>query len=212
MPLSNKKIMEIWFTIFLETLLIIKAVIATSPMAVYTSGIILKFTCYYTNFQLFWLFIYIITLDLESKDICLNENEHNTKELVDRIKDLELQFQLHVSESKSKSEDQFEEIVILKAARKAQEGKLQIVLNEMEVLKAKNRDQAARIEQLEKILKIKSDTTKPNINAGLAISPSSCEDLKSNGHHLNGIYMIYDVNVKKVLATYCDFSQSSETG
>ncbi len=149
---------------------------------------------------------------MESKNICLNENEHNKKELVDQIKDLELQFQLHVSESKSKSEDQFEEIVILKAARKAQEGKLQIVLNEMEVLKAKNRDQAARIEQLEKILKIKSDTTKPNIDAGLAIIPSSCEDLKSNGHHLNGINMIYDVNVKKVLATYCDFSQSSETG
>jgi len=102
----------------------------------------------------------------------LNENEHNKKELVDQIKDLELQFQLHVSESKSKSEDQFEEIVILKAARKAQEGKLQIVLNEMEVLKAKNRDQAARIEQLEKILKIKSDTTKPNIDAGLAIIPN----------------------------------------
>jgi len=67
MHLSNKKIVEIWFTIFLETLLIIKAVIATSPMAIYsdkntsTSGIILKFTWYIITliFNSFHLYNYI---------------------------------------------------------------------------------------------------------------------------------------------------------
>ena len=156
---------------------------------------------------------------MESKNIFLNENEPNKKELVDRVKDLELQFQLHVSESKFRSEEQIEEMVILKSGRKAQEGKFKIVLNEMEVLKAQNRDQTARIEQLEKIMPRKSDATSPipsvatKPNSGAApIIPSSCEDLKSNGHHLNGIYMMYDGNVKKVLATFCDFRQSSETG
>ena len=157
---------------------------------------------------------------MEPNDIFLNENKPNKKELVDRMKDLELQFQLHVSEIKSRNEEQFEEMVILKAARKAQEGKFKIVLNEMEFLKAKNQDQTARIEQLEKLMTTKRDatslipssvSTKPNSGASQII-PSSCEDLKSNGHHLNGIYMIYDGNVKKVLATFCDFRQSSETG
>ena len=151
--------------------------------------------------------------------IFLNENKPNKKELVDRMKDLELQFQLHVSEIESRNEEQFEEMVILKAARKAQEGKFKIVLNEMEVLKAINRDQTARIEQLEKFMTTKSDATSPipssvstNPNSGAApVIPSSCEDLKSKGHHLNGIYMVFDANAKKVLATYCDFRQSFTT-
>lgn len=170
---------------------------------------------------MYTLFICKIIIDLESKDIFLNnEKEQNNREpIVDRVKDLEMQFQLHVSTSNSKFEEQYEQMMILKAARKTQDGKLQLVLDEMEVLKAKNRDQTARIEQLEEMLKIKSDTvssidsvtTKPNSDVG-PIIPSSWEDLKSNGHHLNGIYMIYDVNVKKVLATFCDFHPFPEKG
>ena len=74
----------------------------------------------------------------------------------------------------------------------------------------------ARIVQLEEILQTKIVTSpiessaiaKPNDNDGTTI-PSSCDDLKHSGHHLNGIYMVFDANVKKVLATYCDFRQFS---
>lgn len=143
-------------------------------------------------------------------------NSQNNKELVDRVKDLELQFKQHVSESKAEKEDQYEKIVILKAARKAQEEKFKLVFNEMEVLKAQNRDNMARIVQMEEILQTKIATSpiqssaiaKPNDNDGTTI-PSSCDDLKHSGHHLNGIYMVFDANVKKVLATYCDFRQFS---
>ena len=45
-------------------------------------------------------------------------DHQNKKELVDRVKNLELQFQLHVSESKAERKDQLEKIVILKAAKK----------------------------------------------------------------------------------------------
>ncbi len=144
-------------------------------------------------------------------------DQNDKKSLDDRVKELEFQFQLHVSESKAESENQYENIVILKAAKKSQEEKFKLVLDKMEVLQAQNRDQVARIEELENILKTKSDTssvtssiqsvTKYNNNNGPYI-PSSCEDLKSIGHHLNGIYMVFDANVKKVLAIFCDFQQS----
>ena len=84
-------------------------------------------------------------------------DHQNKKELVDRVKNLELQFQLHVSESKAEREDQYEKIVILKAAKKAQGEKLQHVLSEMDALKEQNRDQMTRIVQLEEILKTKKD-------------------------------------------------------
>ena len=149
----------------------------------------------------------------------LNVNDQNNKkELVDQIRDLESQFQKHVSESKAEIEDQYEAITILKAARKTQEEKFKEVFNEMEVLKDQNKNQLIRIVQLEEILsKTKNDdtssiqaVTKPNNDEGKTI-PSSCEDLKSGGHHLNGIYMVFDANVKKILATYCDFHQFSTT-
>jgi len=146
-----------------------------------------------------------------------SSDQNNKKSLYDRVKELEFQFQLHVSESKAESENQYENIVILKAAKKSQEEKFKLVLDKMEVLQAQNRDQISRIEQLENILKIKSDTssatssiqsvTKYENNNGPYI-PSSCEDLRSRGHHLNGIYMVFDANVKRVLAIYCDFQQS----
>jgi len=85
-------------------------------------------------------------------------NSKNDKELVDRVKDLELKLKQHVSESKVEREDQYEKIVILKAARKAQEEKFKLVFNEMEVLKAQNRDNMARIVQLEEILQTKIAT------------------------------------------------------
>jgi len=142
---------------------------------------------------------------------------NSKKELVDRVKDLEIRFQQHVSESTAEKEDQFEKIVILKASKKTQEDKLKLILNEMETIKAQNRDQMARIVQLEELLQTKragaDDTlpmqsvTKPNHDGHKL--PTSCEDLNSSGHHLNGIYMVLDANVKKVLATYCDFRQSS---
>ena len=143
-------------------------------------------------------------------------DQNDKKELIDRVKELEIRFQQHVSESKVEREDQYEKIVILKAAKKAQEEKCKLVFNEMEVLKAQNRDNMARIVQLEEILQNKIATSpiqssaiaKSNNNDGTTI-PSSCDDLKHSGHHLNGIYMVFDANVKKVLATYCDFRQFS---
>ncbi len=39
-----------------------------------------------------------------------DKNDKNKNELVDRVKDLELQFHLHVSESKAEREDQYEKI------------------------------------------------------------------------------------------------------
>lgn len=36
--------------------------------------------------------------------------------------------------------------------------------------------------------------------------PSSCKDLSTNGHTSNGIYLLYDSNVKKVSTAFCDFS------
>jgi len=148
-----------------------------------------------------------------------DKNCKNRKELVDRVKDLELQFQLHVSESKAEREDQYEKITILKAAKKTQQEKFQLVFNEIEVLKSQNRDQTARIVQLEETLHTKvatssiqssSSALEPDNNDGSTI-PSSCEDMKSSGHSWNGIYMVFDANIKKVLATYCNFRRSSTT-
>jgi len=141
-------------------------------------------------------------------------DQNDKKELIDRVKELEIRFQQHVSESKVEREDQYEKIVILKAAKKAQEEKFQLVLNEIDGLKTQNRDQIARIVQLEEMLKTKNDATssiQANQNNGdnRSIIPSSCEDLKLSGHHLNGIYIVFDANVKKVLATYCNFHLSS---
>lgn len=134
-----------------------------------------------------------------------------------------MQFQLHVSESKAERGDLHEKIAILKAGKKAQSEKLQLILNEMEILKTQNRNQMARIDRLEEnLLKGKSakssatspiqmqSVTKPKKDVGSSNISSSCEDLKSLGHYLNAMYMIFDANVKKVLATYCDFQQSSE--
>ena len=142
-------------------------------------------------------------------------DQNDKKELVDRVKDLELKFQQHVSESKAEREDQYEKIVILKAGKKSLEEKFQLFLSEMEDLKAQNEDQTSRIKKLEEILKPKTATssilsvnTEPK-NRDPTL-PSSCEDLKSKGHNLNGIYMVFDANEKKVLATFCDFHQSSK--
>lgn len=149
-----------------------------------------------------------------------DKNDKNKKELIDRVKDLELQFQLHVSESKAEREDQYEKITILKAAKKTQQEKFQLVFNEIEILKSQNRDQTARIVQLEEILQTKIATSsiqsssysalQPGSNDGSTI-PTSCEDLKSSGHNLNGIYMVFDANIKKVLATFCNFRRSTTT-
>ena len=43
------------------------------------------------------------------------------------------------------------------------------------------------------------DISKPNN------LPSSCKDLTTNGHTSNGIYLLYDSNVKKVTTAFCDF-------
>jgi len=147
-------------------------------------------------------------------------DQNNKKALEDRVKELESQFQLLVSESKTESENQFETIVILKAAKKSQEEKFKLLLDKMDVLQAQNRDQTARIEKLEKVMlevmnkqsdtssttsSIQSVTKYSDNNKNDPFVPSSCEDLKSKGHHLNGIYMVFDANIKKVLAIYCDF-------
>jgi len=146
--------------------------------------------------------------------------QNNKKALEDRVKELESQFQLHVSESQTESENQFETIVILKAAKKSQEEKFKLLLDKMEVLQAQNRDQTARIKKLEKVLNKLSVTSSAtssiqsvtkysnNDNDNDPFIPSSCQDLKSKGHHLNGIYMVFDANIKKVLAIYCDFHPS----
>lgn len=72
-------------------------------------------------------------------------DQNDKKELVDRVKELEIRFQQHASESKAEREDQYEHIVILKAAKRAQEEKFKLVLNEIDGLKTQNRDQTARI-------------------------------------------------------------------
>jgi len=142
------------------------------------------------------------------------DDQNDKKELVDRVKELEKRFQQHVSESKAEREDQYEKIVILKSAKKAQEEKFRLILDEIDGLKTQNRDQIARIVQLEEILKNQNDATspihaKPKNGDGRSIIPSSCEDLQLSGHHLNGIYIVFDTNAKKVLATYCNFHLSS---
>ncbi len=38
--------------------------------------------------------------------------------------------------------------------------------------------------------------------------PSSCKDLSTNGHTSNGIYLLYDSNVKKVSIAFCDFNNN----
>lgn len=131
-----------------------------------------------------------------------DKNDKNKKELIDRAKDLELQFQLHVSESIAEREDQYEKITILKAAKKTQQEQFQLVLNEIEILKSQNRDQMARIVQLEESLQTKVAASSIK-SSSLALQPDnsdgstipSCEDLKSSGHNLNGIYMVFDPSI-----------------
>ena len=167
---------------------------------------------YYISFET----LIIGSTDLFVYNASGNDNKNT---LEDRVKELEMQFKLHVTESKAESEDHYEKIVILRAAKKSQDEKFKLILNEIEVLKGQNRDQTTRIEKLEEILKTKTYTSssatssiqsalKPNNDSGRFI-PSSCQDLKSTGHSLNGIYMVFDSNVKKILATYCNFHQLS---
>jgi len=38
--------------------------------------------------------------------------------------------------------------------------------------------------------------------------PSTCKDLSTKGHTSNGIYLLYDSNVKKVSTAFCDFNNN----
>lgn len=226
-------IIESFFALFLGTLLGNGEVIASSMMTFQSDGANINnsgiMNLYLdanntrcdlnTNMAvLVVLSIVIMYLLFEGSADLLADTSHSKKELVDRVKDLEFKFQQHVSESKTERENQYEKIVILRASKKNQDDKLKLILNEMEVLKSQNRNQMARIVQLEKLsiqTKTAAAATSPIQSVGKPSNhddpklPTSCEDLNSSGHHLNGIYMVFDANVKKVLATYCDFHQSS---
>lgn len=86
-------------------------------------------------------------------------DQNDKKELVDRVKDLELKFQQTVSESKAGSEDQYEKIGILKAGKKSQEEKISTHSQWNEGPKHQNEDQTVRIKKLEELLKTKTATS-----------------------------------------------------
>jgi len=57
--------------------------------------------------------------------------------------------------------------------------------------------------------KITSTSPSPN-NHNNSLIPSSCKDLSTNGHTSNGIYLLYDSNVKKVSTAFCDFTNNNK--
>ncbi len=59
--------------------------------------------------------------------------------------------------------------------------------------------------------KVTTYITTPSVFASISKSvnpPSSCKDLSTNGHTSNGIYVLYDSNVKKASIALCDFDNN----
>ena len=104
--------------------------------------------------------------------------------------------------------------------------------SEVKNLKSGNADQNVRINQLEEIILREKNTkippkisnkvmvagksvigfidqkasTSSAIYSNVNLLPSSCKDLSTKGHTSNGIYLLYDSNVKKVPTSFCDFN------
>ena len=136
--------------------------------------------------------------------------------------ELKDKFEQHVSKSNVKDIIKSEKIEILVAATNRHE-------SEMTMLKEENANQAKRIIQLEKKIILnnnnkakhtKIDGSAPNdklaatssslTNISKSSLPSSCKDLSTNGHNLNGIYLLYDSTVKKVTTAFCDFNYNNK--
>jgi len=140
--------------------------------------------------------------------------------------ELKEKFEQHVSKSNVKDIVKTEKIGILMAAKNRLE-------SQMKMLKEDNFNQTKRINQLEKKIllnnnnkakNVKTDESAPsdqlsatslsmtNIQKSSIKLPSSCKDLSTNGHNLNGIYLLYDRIVKKVTTAFCDFNNNNNKG
>lgn len=133
---------------------------------------------------------------------------------------MEYKFQQAISKLKSQNEDQNEEIQVLNAARKAKNKRLHVLEDEISELRAENVNQTIRIRSLEKFVedhaqifegkktkqsKNLATSSSPDTAAGASL-PTSCHDLSSYGNDVNGIYLTYDLKVKKIATTFCKFS------
>ena len=117
---------------------------------------------------------------------------------------------------KEMGEDDVEKIQILWAARERQKSQdknwKEELEKEMESLKEQNRNQIARINQLEEKLRMphkqQIKELPNNNNGGLLKMPTNCKDLSDIGHTLSGFHLIKDgklENENKIVAVYCNF-------
>ncbi len=132
---------------------------------------------------------------------------------------------------KFQNQDQNEEIQILKTARKNQNKRLKDVENELSELKSKNDEKTIKIDQLEKMIEDQNKLVSKSLagnqpetivsassgqSVNTATSPASdqlttsCNDLLSNGHSLNGIYPIFDPKIKMVIMAFCDLKNGGK--
>jgi len=139
----------------------------------------------------------------------------NDLKIDERLNELECKFEQEISMLKFQNEDQNEEIQILKTARKNQNKRLKDVENELSELKSKNDEKTIKIDQLEKMIEdqnklvskslagnqprtvISAESEQSGNGETSSLStmlPSSCNDLSSNGHRLNGIYPMFDLS------------------
>jgi len=132
---------------------------------------------------------------------------------MDQMKVMEKRFCEQEHMMRVNSANKNEQIKILKVAKTRLE-------NELGVLKANNQNQLTRINQLEELIKSKiatssaiaSSTPSAPTAVRAGVLPTSCQDVSSNGHNFNGIYMVYDAAVKKVAALYCNFQATYQQG
>lgn len=115
-----------------------------------------------------------------------------------------------LADKESKYEKLEEDFAIQRAKSRRHDKEIQESRNEIIELKNQNQIQSERISQLEFQLlganhpskKDEKEMTNPSAQTKI---PKSCQELFEIGQKVNGIYMLYNSDEKKIVSAYCEF-------
>jgi len=145
--------------------------------------------------------------------------------LVSRVNQLEAEFREKIEDIKvqtsRRSEDQDETIAIIKVKQRNSAQLLNQNKEDLQVLKMQNKEQAKRIDLLEKKLAAMLQNTPPpselnqmkNARASKAAltPPSSCQDLSNLDYFLDGLYLVKNKQTKKIQTVFCQFTAPNKS-
>jgi len=85
-------------------------------------------------------------------------------------------------------------------------------INQLKTQSLRNYDNIAAFESFEnKNVNFASDENGIKSNSLPRLPPSSCRQLSTIGHYLDGIYMVANPDTNKIEALYCEFGSSTRT-